>query len=362
MKKFANLFVQDLKVTIRSGFHYAIIGLAVVFILLTHFLIPQSIETTTEEIFFDNTSSKAFENYFIQNGADPGAFYNDFAAFENTLDKSGNTAGIMISGYEGSYKFEIFTKSAIPPKTENIIIAALDTAAAAISGQEMPGAIEYEILKQGINRIPFNKALLPVFITFEAIMMGFILIAVLVFQEKHEGSIRAYRISPSKTVYYIFSKTAVLTIIGLLYGFFTTVFITGFNADFLALLLIIFIASIFINFLGLALSVFFNNISEFLIVSLTALALIQLPLVSYFNPSFSPQYLKYIPSYPVIFGVRQALFFPESRDYLWPMLLILLIETIIVFGFCYLAVRIKLMKSGGAIVRQVFPKVKGKLQ
>jgi hypothetical protein len=349
MKKFGNLFIQDFTVTIRSGFHYALIGLAALFIILIHFVIPEQINTTPDEVFFDNTRGKVFENMLTQSGADAGLFYDNKDDFVQAVNENRGTIGIMVTGSRGEYAFDIITRGKIAEKTQNLIIAAMESITAVVSGESPVADIDYELLRVSSSPVPFNKDFIPVFITFEVIMMGFILIAVLVFQEKQEGSIRAYRISPSGTLQYILSKTAVLTIMGLLYGFFSIVFIVGFNADYVLLLLIVLLASVLMNLLGLGLAVFFKNISEFLIVSIATLALIQLPVISYFNPTFSPGYLRWIPSYPVMFGVREAVFSTGKENFLWPTISLLLIEIAAVFIFCYWAVRSKLMKSGGRI-------------
>lgn len=349
MKRFASLFIQDFTVTIRSGFHYALIGLAALFIILIHFVIPEKINITPNEVFFDNTEGKVFENLLMQGGADEELFYDNEEDLRQAVNKNRGSIGIVAVGSRGEYVFDIITGGKIAKKTQNLIIAAMESLTAEVNGEDAAAGINYEFLRESSLPVPFNKDFIPVFITFEVAMMGFILIAVLVFEEKQEGSIRAYRISPSGTLQYMLSKTAVLTIMGLLYGFFSTVLIVGFRADYTVLLLIVLLASILMNLLGLGLSVFFRNISEFLVVSVTTLTLIQLPVISYFNPAFSPGYLRWIPSYPVMFGVREALFSTGKENFPWPTIFILLIEIAAVFVFCYLAVRSKLMKSGGRI-------------
>lgn len=346
MKRFINLFKLDSLVTIRSGFHYVIIGLAVLFIVLVNFVIPESIYTKQEKIIFDGTDSGFVKSLISSSGEDIEVF-DDYQEFLQKVESDSSILGIAIDGKYSDLNYEIISSERLSEKAINIIKAAIGLINAEINEKSDLVDVEYAYLEDEPKEIPFNKDLVPIFIALEAVMFGFILIAVLVFQEKDERSLRAYRISPSNTMLYIWSKVIVITILSLFYGLSVIVFTIGFSADYLALLVIILLSSIFITLLGLTLSVFFKNISEFLIVSVLTLGILQLPTISYFNPSFSPYYLRWLPSYPIMFGVRQAMFFPEKGlGHLLPIVIVLLVEIILVQTACYFSVKKRLMAGG----------------
>jgi ABC-2 type transport system permease protein/fluoroquinolone transport system permease protein len=55
----------------------------------------------------------------------------------------------------------------------------------------------------------------------------------------------------------------------------------------------------------------------------------------------------WIPSYPVLFGVREILFPTGKTGFYGPLLLLLLALNVVAFVLCYLAVERKLMQESG---------------
>jgi len=346
MKKFINLFKLDGLVTIRSGFHYVILGLAILFVVLVNFVIPESIYAEQKEIIYDGTKDKTVTRIVETSGEEIDIF-DDYEMFLAEVSKERSNVGIAITGVIGELEYEIVSASRFSDKLSNITEAGLEYLTANISGLETVDDINYTVLEDEPVEIPFNKDLVPIFIALEVAMFGFLLIAVLIFQEKDERSLRAYQISPGRTMQYIWSKVTVITLLGLVYGAIVLLSTIGFKADYLSLFVIILLSSIFITLLGLTLSVFFKNISEFLIVSILTLGILQLPTISYFNPNFSPGYLSWFPSYPIMFGVRQAMFYPErGYGFLVPIVITLAVEIVIVQAACYFAVKKRLLSGG----------------
>lgn len=346
MKKFLSLFNQDLKIITRSGFHYALIALAIVFIAITNFALPESLDLAPEQLFYDGTEGRVFEQLVSETGLQDDRYYTDYSQFKKQLQDSAVEVGIAATGTFPHIQFEIISKTELGEKTLNTIKSALQLLTDTMANRDTGKDISFTYLREQTDPMPFNLSLVPIFITFEVVMLGFILIAVLIFQEKEEGSIRAYRVSAGKATEYILSKSLIIALMGLVYGIITTLLTVGPQLNYLILSAIILLAGLLMTFLGLGLSVFFKNISEFLVVSVAVMLVIQLPLVSYFNPSFSPWFIRLLPSYPVLFGIREIIYPTGKTGYLGPLILILALETIVVYIGCYLAVRLVLMKVG----------------
>jgi ABC-2 type transport system permease protein/fluoroquinolone transport system permease protein len=348
MKMFYNMLRLDSLITIRSGFHYVIIAIGIIFIVLVNFALPSQLNVIPEEVFYDGTENRVFTE-FIKVSGEEAVIYDDYEEFRQEIDSRRGSAGIAVTGTAEDLNFELISRNTISDKTLNILKAAFDYTAAAIAGMQFEDSISIEYLREKSPAVPFNLNMIPIFLTFEVVMLGFILIAVMAFQEKEERSIRAYRVSAGGTAKYIMSKATIITMFGLLYGVISVLLTAGTGVDYLGLIIIIVLSSFFMSFLGLFLSVFFRNISEFIIVSITALVILQLPTVSYFNPAFSPAFLRWMPSYPILFGVKEALFASGRSDYLIPLVITLLIESAIIFALCYWGVKIKIMRSGGRV-------------
>jgi len=346
MKKFINLFKQDTLIVIRSGLHYAVIFVSVMFIILINFVIPEELNLKSTELFFDNTQDKILEPFLIAGGVDKNKIFSNYNDFIEALEKDENSIGIQLDGTLKDAEFTIFSHGTQSTKNINLEKAALGGLIDKIKG--ISGQVNYKVrtLREQSPPIPFNKNLVPVFLTYEVVALGFLLIAVMMFQEKTDGSILAYRVSSGGTAAYILSKVAIFTLMAILYGVITTVATAGFNINYAVLLLLIILASIFMTLLGLLVSIFFKNISEFLFVALGVLLITQLPAISYINPTFSPSFIKWIPMYPVLFGFREALFSTGKENYLFPFLLILVAGIVALFLLCFYAVRKKLMRGG----------------
>ncbi len=56
------------------------------------------------------------------------------------------------------------------------------------------------------KEIPFNLRLTPIFICFEALMVGFILGGALMLAEKQDGTVRALRVAPFGAAKYILAR------------------------------------------------------------------------------------------------------------------------------------------------------------
>lgn len=346
MKRFISLFKKDTVVVLRSGLQYLVIFVSILFIILINFVIPKNLELKSTEFFFDGTQGKILEPLLLSGGVDKNKIFSDYDDFIKALEKDKNSIGIQLEGTFENAKFTIFSQNKVSIKNINLVEASLQSILENIKGTGEPSGYRIETLREAASPIPFNKNLVPVFLTFQVAMLGFFLIGVMIFQEKTEGSIRAYRVSSSGTVLYILSKTVVFTLMAILYGVVTTVTTVGFNIDFLAVLLLIILTSIFITLLGLLVSIFFNSISEFLPVAMGVVLILQLPITSYIVPAFAPAFLKWIPTYPVLFGFREALFSTGKQNYLFPFLIILIAEIAVVFTVCCFAVRKRLIRSG----------------
>ena len=96
--------------------------------------------------------------------------------------------------------------------------------------------------------------------------------------------------------------------------------------------------------MGISVGVFFNNMSEWLILGMTVLILNILPIISYSMPSFAPAVLTWIPSYTIVFGLAEMLF-PTGAS-LVPLFAYLSLAVALAYTLSHVLVHKKLMKEG----------------
>jgi hypothetical protein len=345
MKRLGYLVRQDLVVAFRSRFPHAVLVVALIFISLILFVAPEQLESGPGEMHLDLTQEGKIEEFLRENGWTEDHLAMDRQALDAAVE-AGERIGILWEGTLAEPEITIFHQGSESDAMLQVIGASLEGLATAARGESAAGGYLLEQLRPTAEPIPFNLGLVPLVIAFDVVLLGFMFIAVMIFQEKQEGSIRAFRVSPGRTVEYITAKTAVNIMLGILYTFLLVMLVTGIPKGLGMLLLVVVLTSLLMTLLGLLLSVFFANLSEFLFVAIAVSALFTLPMVSYFQPSFAPAYLRAIPSYPVLFGLREIFFPTGSSGLIWSVVGVLAAETLVLAGAAYWAVHSRLMKEG----------------
>jgi ABC-2 type transport system permease protein/fluoroquinolone transport system permease protein len=222
----------------------------------------------------------------------------------------------------------------------------LDTVVRTLRGETPPSQFDVQLLRPAAEPVPLNLSILPVALVFEVVLLGFTFGAVMIFQEKQEGVNRAYRVSPGTTLDYIGAKNLLFIAMSLIYGTLLLLVAFGLEADYGRILLLVVLTSSAMTLVGLAIAVFFNNISEWFFVGVGVLIINMLPVFSYSIPTFAPRWLTVIPSYPVLFGAREILFSTGRTGFMSPLVLQLVLFNVVAFVLCYVAVERKLMKAG----------------
>ena len=228
---------------------------------------------------------------------------------------------------------------------ENVDLSAAALTAAPAQGVPQELHHEQVLLRPGAAKPPFNKGLVPVILATEVTLLGYLFAAVMVFQEKAEGSIRAYRVSPSGTWPYVASKLVSNAVLGVCYGAVILLFTVGPSASLLPALGLVALAALLLSAVGLTVSVFFEDLSGFLYPAMGLFLLFGLPVTAYFFPAMQVKSLELIPSYPLAFGMREVLFPTGKQGFYLAVAGTLIAETVAAALVCARAVERRLMKE-----------------
>lgn len=345
IRKLSNTVIQDLLLTFRSGHIYVILALAAVMLVLV-FALPPQVDTQAREYFYDASESQPFTQYLAAVDAPEENMISSEAEMQAALAESQRALGVIFRGSLEAPEFEIIVQGNISEQNINLLKKSLDSLVQTMRGTAQPANAEITILSPGSEPIPLNKNMIPIFMSFEVILLGFMIGAVLIFQSKQEGTIRAYRVSPGGTLVFILSKVILYDAISLIYGLVIALAAFGTAPNYLHLALMILGASTLMTLLGLAIAVFFTNISEWFFAGAMLLVVAMMPTLSYAMPIFTPAFITWIPTYRIIFGFRDILFGMGSLATLNQTFLILGLALVAGFAICYLAVDKRLMKAG----------------
>lgn len=345
MKHFFSLFVQDFMITIRNAFFYILVGLVVIIIALVIFL-PEQVDLRSAEFFYDASENKALENALLEAGMEPEAVFDSEQAMLAALDESKKGIGILFEGDLQDPAFTIYTEGPVAQENLNIVYAVLETILAAMRGELPAEEIEIEQLREAGDPVPLNENVVPIFLVFDAALLGYLIAAVLIFQEKEEGTLRALRVTPMTPWHYILSKVALYSLMGLAYGALPVLVARGLSANYLDLAILVALYSALMTLVGITIAVFFRNMSEWFFGGVAILIIFLLPSLSYGIPSFAPAWITWIPTFPVIFAVRDAMFYASTSGQVWPVAGLLLAEIAVMLVVCFVAVSKKLLRNG----------------
>ncbi len=343
MKRLASLFAQDLLISWRSGVVLIIVILLMVMSALILFL-PREIRVHNELI-LDTSPDAALATHLRSLGLGDGVVYTDEAAFRADLARQPNKVGVVFSGGLDAPAFEIITNSAIPAANLGLLEASLERAILELRGAASD-QFPVEYLRPVSPPPDFNIRFVPVILVFEVVLLGFLFAAVMMFQEKQEGTLRAYRVSPAGTWTYILSKNALFMVLSFAYGLPILLLAFGLDFNLPLMFLLIALSSLLMTTFSLAIAVFFNNLSEWFFAGVAILVLNALPMISFGLPAFAPAWLTWIPSYPVVFATRDVLFNAATFSDILPTVLYLSALTALAFAVAYAAIRFKLLKEG----------------
>jgi hypothetical protein len=344
MRRFLSLFMQDLTVVSRNALMWVVAGALVVIILVVLLLIPADYDLEDTYYFYDASEKGYLEQEARQDGLEDTFILDSLSELEEAVLAEPGSIGIYFTDTGSAPRGYILHYGTISRQNLNLIAAALEEPLRPYYNLESRTGYRVEYLRPVSEPIPQNQNAVPPLLVFEVIVLGFLMAAVLLFQEKADGVNRAYRVTPGGAPAYILAKAAVFSLIGLFYGLLMIMPTVGVGLNYPALILTLILGCFLYTCLGLTVAVFFNNISEWLFIGIALLMVNMTPVISYGWPSFAPVWVTYIPSYPILFGLREILF-PTGRD-LWPHYLYLAVAAALSYLLCHLVVHFKLMREG----------------
>lgn len=343
MKRFGSLFLQDLLLAYRSGHVFITLLLLAVMLALVLFL-PKELKFHNE-LLLDTAAGQPLASYLKGQGLGDNVVYTDEAAFRSDLERQPNKIGVIFSGSAAEPHFEIITQNVVAEQNIGLLRASLDQAVLELRGSG-GSSLPVNLLRQPAPTPPFNLNLVPIILVFEVVLLGFFIASVMMFQEKQEGTLRAYRITPSGALNYILSKSALFLVLSLLYGLPLLLVAFGTRLNYALVLLILLLSSSLMTLFSLAVAVFFRNLSEWFFVGVAILLINSVPMLAYGFPTFAPDWITWIPSYPAVFATRNIMFHGAGLAEISPTLLYLAAVNLIAFAAAYAAVRYKLLREG----------------
>ncbi|MBP7263191.1 MAG: ABC transporter permease [Spirochaetia bacterium] len=346
MKNALNQALRDWILAWRNG-HVAVVLAIMVLMWLLIFFLPTELELSNPVAILDASHGASVRRAAAETGMDGQMFAQDQADYDARMAADPNILGVSVRGTPDALSVTIEAGAHVPPASVAALRASMDAIIRLARGQTDGTEMEAVVLRPGSRRAPLSLTGVPVFLVFEAGILGFLLVAVFVFQEKQEGTLRAYRAAPGGGAPYVAAKLAVFVGLSLAYGggVLAAAALKGARPDWFGALGTLALSSAFMTLLGLGFATFFRNLSGWFFPGLGILLLNMAPFFSYARPSFNPAWIKAIPSYDALFLIRDYVLNPGTGSDAAAPLLRILAWTALAAVFCALAVRLRLLKE-----------------
>ena len=327
--KVYNLCKKEWKISSRGFYFYVEIAMAAILLFVLLFVVPDKFSKQGEE-YLHLDMPEAYMDVMVGRFEDADGmpeevelkaknetiiadlYENDEAKIylmrsEEELAKlaeAKHKIGVSISiSDKGEAVYTYYTQGNETPKLKNLlkVLGNMDDPLleVAFEGQTVEKiSTDYVVLSDREN-------LLPVFLTFNGSLMGLFIMAAYIFLDKKEGVIKAYAITPSPVWKYIMSKVLVLTVTSIVTSMIMILPIMGLEINYLLLILFLVPTGFFASALGLLLASYFDDmVKSFGVMYLLVIAMM-LPSLSYFISSWDPLWLKFIPSYYIVYGFKE---------------------------------------------------------
>lgn len=344
MKRIGNLFKKDIILGIKDVFILLELGFAVFIILLLLFVIPENIEKDKTAYIYDATT---LVKNFVHSTAESaeaqrrkGSHYvGSREEVIKGMEEDELAVGLIITEKKnGTYRVEFLTQ----PYTKNSIVQDVEVEMEDLmSILKPPGgvyppdvykSVKVSSLQQGLrDELPFNLRLLPTILMYMVGILGLFAMVSLIGQERSDATIRALRVSPASMWEFLISKHLLLLATG--FATFSILYLPmmGFGGYPEALLLII-LTILMGSSIGVILGGLFDSPIGAILWVLLLMTVLSLPAISLFSPSFSPQWLKLIPSYHTLFGLDAVMFPDNNRHIIWQGVSILAVIDVALFA------------------------------
>jgi hypothetical protein len=316
MAKLWTTFLKDAKLSFQGLYFFIEVGLALIFIAVMLFVVPENFDPTQKAYVFLNMEQNVIDQLDADwTELDPSYLVTSRRALENALEEDRSAVGVELSQEDGSLVFDFVFQGHESPELRSFLKGTLEASFLT----QVPGfesRVEEQVLEPDANRLTDRENVLPIYLTMNMGLMGLFVIAAYIFLDKDEGVIKAYAVAPVHIWQYLASKVLIMLVMGIITSLMVVVALTGFRVNFFLLLGLVASFNLFGSALGLLISSFFDTMTKAMGALYAAIMIMLLPVISYFAPSFNPVWLQFFPTYPMLFSFRSLLLEDVNMGYM----------------------------------------------
>jgi ABC-type Na+ efflux pump permease subunit len=303
---------RDSLVAWRNGFVALTLLVALFYIAAIRWLIPAETSLKPTVFVIDRTADRRFSAQVeAVAAAEAVRFFDAEEALRAAMAEDENSVGVVLARGEPLPATTLYFQQHHNDRVRELLALSIESQLRELYDEPLAApALHHEVLRGSgaESKVAFNELWVPILLFSDTAMIGLLFIAALIFIEKDEGTMRAYLVTPGRTWELLLAKALALALLGLIFTLLFVPLSIGSGPNYLHLLLLMFAGSLMGALIGAWLAAYFDNFNQFLFPGLAVMITLTLPSIAYFTPSFSPVWLRLLPSYPLVFGLREALF------------------------------------------------------
>ncbi|HCX02865.1 MAG TPA: ABC transporter permease [Clostridiales bacterium] len=328
-------FTKELILSSKSWYFYIELGMAIILLLVLLFVVPEDFDSKSEEYMYldvpqvvkdryrDNLKDEDLdeESQMVEVEADKRTFQAEFYETDESeiyiLDSmealnafsSGErvpTVHVRVNE-ENQIVHTYYLQGYETQKLKNLLLVFHNRKAGYDVIEDYSDNIPVRSLYQNIEPLSDRENVIPVFLTFNGSLMSLFIIAAYIFLDKSEGIIKAYAVTASSVWHYLLSKIGVIIVTSIATSLIITIPIMGLQPNYFAMLLFIITSGFFAASLGLYITSFYKDIIQAFGVLYIVIVIMIMPNISYFTPSWDPDWIKIIPSYVMLQSFKEII-------------------------------------------------------
>ena len=328
-------FTKELNLSSKSWYFYIELAMAIILLMVLLFLVPEDFDSKREEYMYldlpqvvkdrykDNLEDEDIDQVTqrIEVEADNKIFQAELYETEeskiyildsiealNAFSKGERVPTVHVRVNEDNQIVNTYYLQGYETqKLKNLLLVVHNRKAGYDVIEDYSDNISVKSLYQNIEPLSDRQNIIPVFLTFNGSLMSLFIIAAYIFLDKNEGIIKAYAVTASSVWHYLLSKIGVIIVTSIVTSLIITVPIMGFQANYLAMFLFIITSGFFAASLGLYITSFYKDIVQAFGVLYIVIVIMIMPNISYFTPSWDPDWIKIIPSYVMLQSFKEII-------------------------------------------------------
>ncbi len=313
MERFFSLLDKEFRLTIRNYYLFIVLVIALILVLVIRFVVPA--EMNMEKTLYLNASDQAADDLANTNFKlldDKSITLDNESEVREAMSDDFNSLGLIIDSIDGNIELNLITQGY---ENDDIINLAMVDIQAYLGNIKVDESSKVTVLREGssLENIPLNLNIVPLAIMLESSLMGLFLIAVMLILEKDNKTIKAFVTTPASVNQLLGAKLVTMLIYSFISAILIVVFTVGLNVNWFNVLILVGLTSIWSSCLGLIVANIYKSLTSAMMPLIIISLLLGAPVISYFAPMFAPGYLRAMPTYSLMLGLRESLFITNSN-------------------------------------------------